>query len=82
MDGFQRLSYRVMDVTGNPSPRVSQLEHAHVLLVNLEHPRGKWLLFVLRKESRIGIMFAVWAEVLVGFMQSELGRPEWDALRG
>lgn len=32
---------------------------------------GKWLLFVLRKESRIGVVSAVWVEVLLGLMQSE-----------
>lgn len=31
-----------------------------VFLVNLEHPEGKWLLFVLRKESRVSGWLSEW----------------------
>lgn len=31
-----------------------------VFLINLEHPEGKWLLFVLRKESRVSGWLSEW----------------------
>lgn len=51
----------------------SQLECGHVFLVNPEHPEGKWLLFVLRKKRRIGIVLAVLGKVLLVLVQGEWG---------
>lgn len=54
-------------------------------LVHLEHPVvgvGGWLLFAVRKESRIGIVSAVWVGVLLGLIGSEGGNQSEMALEG
>lgn len=78
--------YRVTDATGNQSPPVIPAGVWQCFfLVHLEHPVvgvGRWLLFALRKESRIGIVSAVWVGVLLGLMGSEGRNQSEMALEG